>query len=118
MTNISYIMAGKRFIAQNVNDLHRQLTPYNLITDLDNKGLGSWSVRRMSDPSANFRYDMVNTIGDSADLDGFDVCIGKLIGETRQSDVVEAETSELEVSLAEVRKDIPEAKILGGSYWI
>lgn len=118
MSNVVYIIAGKRFKAGGVKDLHEQLALYKLVTDLDNEGLGGWGARRISDNNGMHRYDMINTVGDSADVNGFDVCIGKLIGDTHKGEVVETDVFELEASLAEVRQEIPDAKILGGSYWI
>ena len=115
---VSYIMAGKRFKARDHNDLNRQLNQLGLVTNLDNKGLGSLSARRTTEPGT-VRYNLVQSYGDSADIEGYDVCVGKVIMENRDSEVIEVtELSELEKTLEEVKQDIPDAKVLVGSYWI
>lgn len=116
---IAYLMAGKRFQARDVADLNDQLAPYRLISNLDGDGAGNLSVRRLTEAQDTCRYDMTQSAGDPADTNGYDVVIGKTIGTTGygQPDVVEKELSELEITLNEVREDIPDAKIIAGSYW-
>ncbi len=114
-----YLIAGKRFRADNVSELNKKLFEYGLISNLNNEGLGNLSVRKISDGVTNNRYDIVQTYGDSADSDFFDVIVGKLVAKNayNHDDVEEVELSNLEEALNEVRQDIPEAKILLGSYW-
>lgn len=114
----AYIMAGKRFKANDHNDLNTQLNQFGLITNLDSRGLGSLSVRRLSEPQGTYTYGIIQSFGDSADIEGYDVCVGKNIQGPNESEVMEfADVSELEKTLAEVKNDIPDAKILVGSYW-
>lgn len=116
---IAYLMAGKRFKARDVNELNQQLSRYNLISNLSRDGSGDLSARRLTEPQGTSRYDMTQSVGDSADTNRYDVIVGKTIGTNgyNQPDVVEKELSELEIALTEVRIDIPEAKIIAGSYW-
>jgi len=117
---ITYILAGMRFNATDHSELSRQLIQFGLVANLDSRGFGSLTVRRMSEPQGTARYDIVQSFGDSADFKGYDVCVGKLIGNKNygeKSEVIEVEISELEKALVEIKKDIPEAKILVGSYW-
>lgn len=116
---IAYLMAGKRFQARDVADLNDKLAPYKLISNLDRDGAGNLSVRRLKEAQDTFRYDMTQSTGDPADSQGYDVIVGKTIGTTGygQPDVVEKELSELEIVLNEVREDIPDAKLIVGSYW-
>ena len=108
---IVYLMAGKRFQANNQKDLEKQLSQYSLTFHL--------GIRRLSDPIGFSRYDVVQAFGDSTDVQGSDVCIGKLIDKNgyNRPKVMVAELSTLEEALEEVKKDIPDAKILIGSYW-
>ena len=116
--NIAYLMAGKRFQARNVANLNDQLAPYKLISNLSRDGAGNLSVRRLTEAQDTCRYDMTQSVGDSADSEGYDVIVGKTIGTGYgQPDVVEKELSELEIALNEVREDIPDAKLIAGSYW-
>ena len=116
---IAYLMAGKRFQARDVADLNDKLAPYKLISNLSRDGTGNLSVRRLTEPQNTSRYDMTQSAGDPADSQGYDVIVGKTIGTTGygQLDVVEKELSELEIALNEVREDIPDAKLIAGSYW-
>ncbi|MDP3640049.1 MAG: hypothetical protein Q8R53_02490 [Nanoarchaeota archaeon] len=116
---IAYLMAGKRFQARDVADLNDQLAPYNLISNLDRDGLGDLSARRLTEARNTSRYDMTQSVGDPADSQGYDVIVGKIIyiNGYGQPDVVEIELSELEIILKEVREDIPDAKLIAGSYW-
>ena len=116
---IVYLMAGKRFQARDVADLNSQLSTYKLISNLDSDGVGGLSVRKLTEPQDTCRYEMIQSVGDSADSQGYDVIVGKEIGTNGygQPDVVEKELSELEIALNEVRKDIPDARIIAGSYW-
>ncbi len=109
---IAYLIAGKRFRAKDEASLNKELSKYNLIADTNN-----WTARRLSDKET-IRYRMVQSFGDSADINGLDVCIGKLIEKDERNEVIETDISELEKILEEVKQDIPDAKILGGSYWI
>jgi hypothetical protein len=113
---IAYLMAGKRFQAQDVTDLNQQLAPYNLKTNSDDVCEG---VRRSSDAEGNFRYLIQQSHGDPADFEGYDVVVGKELGNNGygQPDVVEVEPSQLEIALNEVKEDIPDAKLIVGSYW-
>lgn len=77
---ISYLIAGKRFQADDIADLNSKLSQYGLISNLNEQGLGNLSVRKKSDEVTNNRYDIVQTYGDPADFDNYDVCVGKLIG--------------------------------------
>ena len=112
-------MAGKRFQARNVDDLNDKLAPYNLISNLDIEGAGNLSVRRLTEAQDTFRYDMTQSTGDPADSQGYDVIVGKIIGTNGygQPNIVEKEFSELELVLNEVIEDIPDAKLIAGSYW-
>ncbi len=114
-----YVIAGKRFQAEDVEDLNRQLSKYNLVSNLNNQGLGNLSVRRVSDNVPNNRYSIVQSYGDSADFDNYDVIVGKLVAKNCYGgqDVAEVELSELEKILDEVKKDIPDLRILVGCYW-
>ncbi len=116
---IAYLMAGKRFQARDVNDLNDKLGLYKLISNLDGDGAGDLSVRRLTESQGTFRYDITQSTGDPADTQGYDVIVGKTIGTNgyNQPDVVEKELSELEIALNEVREDIPDAKLIAGSYW-
>jgi len=116
---IVYLMAGKRFQARDVADLNSQLLSYKLVSNLDSDGVGDLSVRRLTEAQKTARYDITQSFGDSTDSEGYDVIVGKEIGTNGygQPDVVEKELSELEIALNEVRKDIPDAKIIAGSYW-
>ncbi len=110
---ITYLMAGKRFQARDVADLNDQLAPYKLISNLDQKGAGNLSVRRLTEAPDTFRYDLTQSAGDSADSPGYDVIVGKTIGTNGygKSDVIETGLSELEIALNEVREDLPDAKL-------
>jgi len=114
--NIAYLMAGKRFQARDVAELNQQLAPYNLRTNSDDMCEG---VRRTSDAQGIYRYLIQQSHGDPADFEGHDVVVGKELGNTGcgEPDVVEKEYSDLEIALKEVRTDIPDAKIIVGSYW-
>ncbi len=116
---IAYLMAGKRFQAVDLADLNAQLAPYKLTSNLNRDGTGNLTARRLTDPQGTSRYDMTQSTGDPADSEDYDVIVGKLIGIKGyvQPDVIEKELSELEIALNEVKKDIPEAKIIAGSYW-
>ena len=113
---IAYLMAGKRFQARDVTDLNQQLAPYNLRTNSDDVCEG---VRRQSDAPETLRYLIQQSHGDPADFSGHDVVVGKELGNTGYGhpDIVEKEPSDLETALNEVRTDIPDAKIIAGSYW-
>lgn len=114
---IAYLIAGKRFKARDDTDLNQQLTQYNLVSNLNT---GDWSVRRQTDPQKTHRYLMTQAAGDSADSDEYDVIVGRTVGENgygNQSVIIEKELSDLEIALNEVREDIPDAKIIAGSYW-
>ncbi len=120
---VAYILAGKRFQAKNAQDMNIQLSKYNLTHNLTKEGLGFLGVRRVTDLAESVRYEMIQTSGDSTDNEGFDVCIGRLLGESRDSRTIELEMSELEMSeleiaMNEVKQDIPDSKIIGGSYLI
>ena len=116
---ISYLIAGKRFQADDVADLNSKLSEYGLISNLNEKGLGNLSVRRITEEVTSNRYDIVQTYGDPANFENYDVIIGNLISKKGygDDDVKEVELSELEKSLNEVNEDISDAKILLGSYW-
>ena len=116
---IAYQIAGKRLKARNVGELNQQLLEYNLVTNLRMDGFGHFSVRRLTEAGGTRRYDMTQSVGDYADSTDYDVIVGKIIGTNGydQPDVIENEISELEIILKEVRMDIPDAKIIAGSYW-
>ena len=116
---IAYLMVGKRFQARDVADLNQQLSRHNLVSNLNRNGAGNLSVRRLTEPQETSCYDMTQSVGDPADTNGYDVIVGKTIGTNGygQSDVVEKELSELEITLNKVKADIPNAKIIVGSYW-
>jgi hypothetical protein len=107
---IAYLMAGKRFQAKDLTNLNQQLAPYNLKTNSDDVCEG---VRRSSD--AQVKYQIQQSFGDPADFEGHDVVVGKYVG--TDGDVIEVDLSELEIALNEVREDIPDAKLIAGSYW-
>ena len=113
---IAYLVAGKRFQARNVTQLNQQLLEYDLVSNLSKDGFGDLSVRRLTEPKNTMRYGMIPI---TADTRKYDVIIGKTIGTTGycQPDVVETELSELEIALKEIKIDIPDAKIIVGSYW-
>ncbi len=115
---ITYFIAGKRFEAKNTNDLNSKLAKYELVTNLDETGLGNLTVRKLSDPIGESRYEMVQSHGDPADFDGYDICVGTVIANNGygQPEVAEVNLSEIEKILAEVRMDIPDANLLVGSY--
>jgi hypothetical protein len=112
---IAYIMAGKRFQARDVTELNQQLAQYKLRTNSNDVCEG---VRRLSDTQERSRYLIQQSRGDPADFQGFDVVVGKELGNNGYGgpDVVEKEISELEIALSEVREDIPDAKIIVSSY--
>ncbi len=112
---IAYLMVGKRIRATDVADLNRQLAVYKLVSNLSDARLEHFSVRRISDLRDTRRYDLTQSVGDSADILGYDLIVGKSIHPDK--DVVETELSDLESALNEVREDIPDAKIIAGSYW-
>ena len=116
---IAYLMAGKRIRARDVADLNNKLAQYQLVSNLSTRGEGSFSARRIADPEGASRYNLTKSVGDPADKQGYDVVVGRTIGENgyEQEDIVEKEISELESVLDEVKIDIPDAKIIAGSHW-
>lgn len=114
---VPYLIAGKRFKAESVSALNEQLKQYGLVSNLESDGCGDFSVRRLSDTEHTCRYAMLQSHGDDADTDGYDLCIGQEPGGPCSDDLLEVELSELEKVLAGVRQDIPDAKLLFGSYW-
>lgn len=116
---IAYLIVGKRFKAHDVADLNDQLAAYKLISNLERDGAGNLSARRLTESQGTFRYDLTQSAGDPANTQGYDVIVGKTIGTNvyGKHDVVEKELSELEIALNEVREDIPDAKLIAGSYW-
>lgn len=116
---IAYMMAGKQFKAKDVTDLNNQLALYNLICNIDCFGECNYSVRRITEPQGTERYDIVQSKGNSQDVLGFNVIIGKIIGTNGydEPDIIEKELSDIAPALKEVKEDIPDAKIVSGSYW-
>ncbi|MBR9691459.1 hypothetical protein GOV06_01610 [Candidatus Woesearchaeota archaeon] len=113
---IAYLMVGKRFQARDIADLNQQLAQYNLRTNSDDVCEG---VRRSSDSQGMSRYLIQQSRGDPAEFEGYDVVVGKELGNSGhgQPDVVEVEPSQLESTLNEVKEDVPDAKLIAGSYW-
>ena len=111
----AYLMVGKRFKAIDLVELNSQLAKYNLRTVSEDVCEG---VEKPSDPKV--RYLIQQSYGDPADFDEYDVVIGKEVGNNGcgEQRVIEKEPSELENIVNEVKRDIPDAKIIAGSYWI
>lgn len=118
---IAYLIAGKRFQARCIAELNRELAKYGLVSNLSIGGIGSPSARRLKDIQGTLRYEMIQSAGDFADYEDYDLIVGKIIGSAgrgQSDDIIEKELSELEIALNEVKTDIPDAKIIAGSYWI
>lgn len=111
---ITYMMAGKRFQAQDLDDVNNQLQAYKLVTTSDDICDG---VRKVSEQDR--KYVITQSHGDSADFSGYDIVIGTEIADNgyEQPDVQAVDLLNLETKLNEVREDIPDAKIIFGSYW-
>lgn len=80
-------------------------------------------VRSISGREDEWPYHIQHSYGDSADFGihykGYDFCVGKIISNTGKQgkEVIETEPAELERILQEVKKDIPDAKVLVFSHW-
>ena len=114
---IAYLMVGKRFQVLDKKDetINQALASANLMQDHPYN-----TVRSISGKEDEWPYYIMHSYGDWADFrNGYDFCVGKIVGDTgeRGKEVVETEHAELEKILQEVRKDIPDAKILVFSHW-
>ena len=135
----AYLMIGKRFKVQDKKDetINQALAssnlmqnhPYNAVRSISGKK-DEWpchipynAVRSISGKKDEWPYHIIHSYSDSADFGihykGYDFCVGKIIESTGEpgKEVIEADPAELEKILKEVRKDIPDAKILVFSHW-
>ena len=116
----AYLMIGKRFKVQDKKDetINQALASSNLMQNHPYN-----AVRSISGKKDEWPYHIIHSYSDSADFGihykGYDFCVGKIIESTGEpgKEVIEADPAELEKILKEVRKDIPDAKILVFSHW-
>jgi len=119
MDAYTYLVAGKRFSASNLTELKQQLSAYGLVANLDERGFGSFSTRRMSDPEKTDRYRMLPHHNGFNEDAMYDVVVGLQIGNT----LIVGSRSEIEIDMQAIRKamnkvkkDIPDAKVMIVSY--
>ncbi len=117
---IAYIMIGRRFKVKDKKErtINEALASFNLVKH----PTFNW-VRSTAEKNDKWPYYIIHSYGDEADFgvhySSYDFCVGKLItnGGEPGKEVIEVELGELESILKEVKEDIKDAKILGGSYW-
>lgn len=115
MGTVSYLMAGKRFVVDDVAGLDMHLKQYNLTTNPDRDEFDNITVRRLADPKGTKRFITKPTGGLEKEID---ISVGSIIVQTGLTDhISEITSAEIERALSHVQRDIPDANILLFAYY-
>ena len=98
----AYLIIGKRFTVWNVEHLNSELKRYNLISNQNQDGTGSLTVREIGQ-NQGVHYYSICPLGEYTEGCG-DVVVGSYVGYKNNSDMVVTKISDLEMLLAPLRQ--------------
>ena len=107
----TYLVAGKRVLAQRQTEFGEELGRYNLVMNPKQTEDGNLTARRLGDEEGTNAYDMIRQ---QNSVWIYDYVVGKVVIDENhdRQPIIPLDLEAAELTLKEVKADIPDAELL------